>query len=231
MKHGYWLAKGIFDHDEIDEILNNINVIFSQFWSPETGDEAIMNLFREDFNAFLGCAHLCRKLPLVYGLAASLNQTLIDHCGIRFPVLNTKPLMSFSSRHTAQKEEHWKVGPHQDWASNLGSTNGVTAWIPLQDVDNELGPLEVVPDSHLLGPLEHEGTPPVIKGRVAEDFFNYVPVPMEVGDVLFFRTMLIHRSGENITEDRIRKSLHFRYNDALEQSFIDRKYPMNRTGD
>ena len=234
MENGYYLAKNIFDHDKIAIIRNEMETIFENFSSDAIcgcADPFLMELFKIDFEAFIGCAQLCQKLCSVYSLAGSLFRPLMDHCEMDFPVLNTKPLVSFSSKHTAKSEAYWKVGPHQDWPSNLGSRNGVTCWIPLQDVDRDLGQLEVVPDSHLFGPLEHKGTPPIIHGRPAEKYFNYVPVPMEVGDALFFHTMLVHRSGENITEDRIRWSMHFRYNDASERSFIKRKYPKNRTGD
>ncbi len=50
---------------------------------------------------------------------------------------------------------------------------------------------------------------------------------MEQGDALFMNSFLVHRSGTNVT-DRIRLSMHFRYNDASESTFISRKYPRHR---
>ena len=47
---------------------------------------------------------------------------------------------------------------------------------------------------------------------------------MEQGDVIFFSSFLIHRSGTNETE-HIRWSTHFRYNDLDEKSFVERGYP------
>jgi len=233
MENGYYLVKQLFRPDDISQIQNQMEIIFENFF--DTGicgwsDPFLMELFQEDYEAFIGCAHLCQKLPSVFALAGSktIYDILIDECRLDFPVLNTKPLVSFSSRHTAKSEAYWKVGPHQDWPSNLGSTNGVTCWIPLQNVDADLGPLEVVPNSHIHGPLPHKGTPPLLE----EDFgFKFLPIPMEIGDALFFNTMLVHRSGENKTENRIRWSMHFRYNDASEEDFIKRKYQRNRTND
>jgi len=40
----------------------------------------------------------------------------------------------------------------------------------------------------------------------------------------FFSTLLVHRSGNNVTES-IRWSCHFRYNNLLDKSFIQRGYP------
>lgn len=225
METGYCLEKNLIDKSEILDIRHKIQSIFKNL---ECGSEPdMMRLFRDDFDAFIGCASLCQKLPEIYKLAGSLNDA-VCRSGIDFPVLNTKPILAFSSKHTAKSEAYYRLGAHQDWASNLGSTNGVTCWIPLQDVDDDLGPLEVVPNSHLLGPLEHSGTPPLLVDNTG---LNFISVPMALGDALFFNTMLVHRSGHNVTDDRIRISLHFRFNDANEPTFIQRKYPRNRTGD
>jgi phytanoyl-CoA hydroxylase len=53
---------------------------------------------------------------------------------------------------------------------------------------------------------------------------DFVAVEVEQGDVLFFSSFLVHRSGTNVTES-IRWSCHFRYNNLAEETFIDRGYP------
>lgn len=229
MESGYQLIKNLIEKDEIFNIRSRMQDVFRNFNCH--CDKDIMCLFKNDFDAFIGCANVCQKLPEIYKLAGSLNATL-NHLGISFPALNTKPLVSFSSKNTAKNESYYKIGPHQDWASNLGSKNGLTCWIPLQDLDESLGPLELCPNSHNLGLLKHTNTtPPIIADLELASTLEYVPVLMNVGDALFFNTMLIHRSGNNITEDRIRWSIHFRYNDVNEKYFIERKYPKNITGD
>src|ERR1043166_965013 len=101
--------------------------------------------------------------------------------------------------------------PKRDWSSDVCSS------------DLDLGALEIVPKSHVLGLLESvendwyrtvEGT--------ADD--KYVSVEVKAGDALFFSAFLLHRSGNNIT-DSVRWSCHFRYNDLAEPTFIERKYP------
>lgn len=225
MENGYVLENKLDITHDIMMIRYGIMAIFSNFDCHSDTD--IMNLFKYDFEAFIGCANLCQKMPAVYKLAGSLNK-LLQSNGIEFPVLNTKPIIAFSSKNTAKTEHYHKLGAHQDWHSNLGSINGITCWIPLQDIDDDIGPLEVVCDSHKFGPLEHTGTPPLL---VDNDGFEYTPIPMKLGEVLLFNTMLIHRSGENRTHDKIRMSLHLRYSDANEPTFITRKYPRNRTSD
>jgi ectoine hydroxylase-related dioxygenase (phytanoyl-CoA dioxygenase family) len=86
-----------------------------------------------------------------------------------------------------------------------------------------LGALEVVPGSHKLGLL----TTDVVNsfGKV-ERFTNddFIPVEAVEGDVLFFSSFLVHRSGVNNT-DSIRWSCHFRYNNLDEPTFVERGYP------
>jgi phytanoyl-CoA hydroxylase len=229
MDRGYCLVEGLFSRCEMESIRNDMNSIFAVFsGGKKVDDKFLMDLFKNDFDAFVGCANLCQKLPCVYRLAGSEKiRQVLRGFDLGLPTLNTKPLVSFSSKHTAKSEAYWKVAGHQDYPSNLGSMNGVTLWMPLQDMDSNIGPLEIVPDSDKLGILPHHGIPPVL----IEDNFEYISVPMRLGDALFFDTKTIHRSGNNKTEDKIRWSMHFRFNDALEPSFIERKYPKNRTND
>lgn len=229
MDNGYCLIEGLFSRYEIESIRNDMNSIFAVFsGGKKVNDKFLMELFKNDFDAFVGCANLCQKLPSVYRLAGSEKiRQVLRGFGLGLPTLNTKPLVSFSSKHTAKTEAYWKIAGHQDYPSNLGSLNGVTLWMPLQDTDPIIGPLEIVPNSDKLGILPHVGIPPAL----VEDNFEYTSISMNLGDALFFDTKTIHRSGNNITEDKIRWSMHFRYNDALEPSFIERKFPKNRTND
>jgi ectoine hydroxylase-related dioxygenase (phytanoyl-CoA dioxygenase family) len=104
-----------------------------------------------------------------------------------------------------------------------GSLNAMIIWVPLLDIGKELGALEIVPRSHLLGLLESVENDwyRTIKDAADE---QYVSVEATAGDALFFSAFLLHRSGNNTT-DAIRWSCHFRYNDLSERTFIDRKYP------
>jgi len=229
MEAGYRLEKKFFSHKKIKLIKNDMEKIFSHFDS-ESGDvdKKIIRIFEKNFDAFIGCSHLCQKLPSVYALASdSRIIKYLKKIGLSFPVMNTKPLVSFSSKKTSKSEFYWKVPAHQDFASNLGSDNGVTCWIPLVNINHKLGPLEIAPYSQNYGLLEHHGTPPIL---INSDF-KFVSMPMNIGDVLFFNTKTVHKSGVNLTDDEIRWSLHFRYNDADDVSFVEKNYPRNRTND
>jgi ectoine hydroxylase-related dioxygenase (phytanoyl-CoA dioxygenase family) len=70
-------------------------------------------------------------------------------------------------------------------------------------------------------------TSSVVEGFGMVDRFkdgDFISVEMGVGDVIFFSSYLVHRSGNNST-DSIRWSANFRYNDVDDVCFIARKFP------
>jgi ectoine hydroxylase-related dioxygenase (phytanoyl-CoA dioxygenase family) len=104
-----------------------------------------------------------------------------------------------------------------------GSEDAIVVWFPLTNVTRELGALEVVPGSHTRGLL----TSRFLEGFGLVDCYedkDFVSVPLGMGDALFFNSYLVHRSGNNVT-DNIRWSCHFRYNNLDDTTFINKKYP------
>ena len=188
-------------------------------------DKDIICLFKEDISKFLGWTNICQNLLSVHRFANSKKiENLLISKGLRRPVLNTRPLLSLSCKSIAKHESYWKVPEHQDWPSTRGSLNGVTIWTPLISLSNSLGPLEILKYSHLEGLLNHDsdGLVPVIDSEILSKF---VSKKMKIGDVLIFNYFTVHRSGTNLHDNKIRWSLHFRYDDATEKTFIERKYP------
>jgi hypothetical protein len=223
---GYHVGRNLINPEVIEDVRQEIIDVFSFYAKIKINDQAIMELFSKDFEGFHGCAQVCQNLISLNNLGCSecITETLKE-LGIRHPTINTRPLVSFSSAKTAKNSSYWKTPPHQDWPSCQGSINGMTVWVPLVNIDSPIGPLEVIPRSHLFGYLEHGDKDVPFLTDVQQS--EFLPIPMQVGDVLFFNTFTIHRSGENVT-DKIRLTTHFRYNDAREPTFIERKYPHHR---
>lgn len=223
---GFVLIRNAFDKEDICKILNDIEQIFQTYEPSKLHlNDHIKNVFANDFDGFIGCANSCQYLPSLFSLASSPKMIeILNSLGLNLPVINTRPLLSFSSKNTSKNENYWKIPAHQDWPSMQGSLNGITCWIPLIDVTNEMGALEICPKSHLFGKIAHldNGVPFI------EDFTGtFESFPIGVGDALFFNVFTVHRSGNNIT-DKIRISAHFRYDDCNEKTFIERKFPRHR---
>lgn len=132
------------------------------------------------------------------------------------------------------EEDKYSFDWHQDYPYNLLSQNAVTAWIPLSDVESEMGPLLVVPGSHRKM-LEVTIREPHFRpgagggGRALELQGIHVStlesqaqeVSAKAGDVLFFHTFLLHRSGQNRSQ-RSRWTANPRYGDMLDASMVSR---------
>jgi ectoine hydroxylase-related dioxygenase (phytanoyl-CoA dioxygenase family) len=106
--------------------------------------------------------------------------------------------------------------PHQD-AAYLAQSDGVwTAWLPVEPCPRSLGPLAILPGSHTRGLLAHA---PVIRGGplVGLDIPDDAPwraSDLETGDVIFFSSLTVHKALPNVTPDRLRVSIDYRYRGA-----------------
>jgi ectoine hydroxylase-related dioxygenase (phytanoyl-CoA dioxygenase family) len=187
-------------------------------------EQQLYDYVRRDLAGFSNCGKQIQHLISLHRLSLDERiESVLKELGLEFPNICTRPVLFFNSRHLATKEVYWRVFAHQDWRSMQGSLNAIVVWLPLGDINRELGALEVVPGSHTLGLVTTE----VVErfGKV-DDFAesDFQAVEVEQGDALFFSAFLVHRSGTNSTES-IRWSCHFRYNDLAETTFIDRGYP------
>lgn len=106
---------------------------------------------------------------------------------------------------------------HQDAAGLLPEADGtpvLTTWIPLVDVDVEMGPVEVYPGMHRGGILPHVHRPGrgLMIADEARPEVEAVKIPMAKGGVLLMHGRTPHRSGHNHTQ-LVRRSLDLRWND------------------
>lgn len=90
---------------------------------------------------------------------------------------------------------------HQDNYYVRGNTSIVTAWIPMQDTTFVHGCLQLMPESHRLGPVPHN-VELLGKRHLPTGIFEREVrfVEMQKGDVLFFHSCLLHSSGMNFSE-------------------------------
>jgi len=187
-------------------------------------ESGMARYFSEDLSGFINCGKTCQHLISLHQL--SLQETLVAQLiklGVERPNICTRPVLYFNSRRLAKSEVYYKSPPHQDWRSMQGSLNAIVVWVPLMEISQALGALEIIPGSHLWGLLESREDEWYrrIEG-IGDD--QYQSVEMNAGDALFFSAFLVHRSGNNVT-DSIRWSCHFRYNDLEEPTFVSRGYP------
>jgi len=230
-KNGYLLIKNFFDANTIlnikEEAVFYFENQFKKYNLQGSVEEKMFELFNLDFETFTNCGkHIQQGSIALHSLC--VNQKLIHllkDIGIKSPSIATRPVLFFNNQKLAKQKIYYKTPQHQDWNSIRGSSDSVVIWIPLMNVNKEDGALRVVPESHNKGSLMSE----IVGGFGCVSQYNnkdFIDIPMQIGDILIFSTFLVHESGE-ITNNNIRWSCSFRYNNLLDDDFIDRKYEFN----
>jgi len=225
-KDGYIIVKNFFDKTELDSIRSDAETIF-KFQLKKMGldysNESLFTLFKENTDTFKNCGKHIQHLITLHRLSLNKVITLkLWELGMEFPTICTRPVLYFNHPKLAEKEMYHKYPAHQDWPSMQGSSDAIVLWVPLVDIDKDLGSLEVIPGSHLDGDISKSFSDGF--AWVDGNDNDFVKVELKKGDALFFNSFLVHKSGNNITDD-IRWSCHFRYNNMADSDFIDRKYP------
>jgi ectoine hydroxylase-related dioxygenase (phytanoyl-CoA dioxygenase family) len=102
---------------------------------------------------------------------------------------------------------------HQDFIHIKGAADTYTCWFPLGDCPPELGGLAIMAGSHPEGVLPHV---PALgaggKGIETEPLpYHWVASPLRTGDALLFHSHTVHKGLDNVSADRLRVSVDFRY--------------------
>ena len=234
-KYGFLIIRNLFDKEQIQNITNQaqniyktqmmkLNLISSLNINNQEFEDNIKILFKNNFDTFLNCGKQCQHIIDLWKL--SLDDKIINiikFLGIKNPNISTRPVLFSNSKYISKTDMNHTVPPHQDWASMQGSINSIVCWIPLVDINQNLGSIALVPASPKLGLLSNEKKDSFgLVDNFNDDDFKSCDVKQ--GDAIFFSSFLVHKSGDNITSN-IRWSTHFRYNDLDEKTFVENGYP------
>ena len=110
------------------------------------------------------------------------------------------------------KLEH-TTPPHQDFILVQGTPEVWTTWIPLGPCPVELGGLAVLRGSHDRGilPVHQAMGAGGLRVKSACLDGDWITGPFETGDTLFFHSKTVHQGLPNISGNRIRLSVDYRY--------------------
>lgn len=232
---GFVCIRNLLNVAAIDEIRSDAQSVFRLMLRKNgiverAGEDGFANalyeLFKVNHNDFVGAARAAQHIISMQRFVVSEQiSELLRAFGLSVPIVCVKPLIFFNSRYLSKIEGHYKTPPHQDWRSMQGSLNSVVIWIPLVDIDVSLGAIEFIPGSHLRGLAQTEKDQWFRRISATEAPSDaFVPVEVQAGDLVVFSAFTVHRSGNNVTR-AIRWSIHARYNDAAESTFIYRGMP------
>ncbi len=119
------------------------------------------------------------------------------------------------------KATHFATPPHQDFPLIQGAAETYTGWFPLMDCPQKLGGLTVLKGSHKRGLYKvHDAQGAGGMGISTEKLsYEWVASDYEVGDLLLFHSHTVHKALPNVTENRIRISVDYRYS-AISQPVV-----------
>lgn len=101
--------------------------------------------------------------------------------------------------------------PHQDHHYLPGTCRGWTAWVPLGDCPRALGPIAVLPGSHLGGPRRHVGESEIKQVAELDPAEAWASGDLALGDVVFIHCLTLHRALPNRSEGHLRLSADYRF--------------------
>lgn len=208
-ENGYLLVKGVFNHDEVQEMREGIDGILQKAAAAKLDRNAA---WQGDYMP----AEELKKLVLkgfhdIHYHHASFTQA-IAHANMRAvltQIIGPNVQLHHSKMLVKPPEKGAAFPMHQDYPYFPHEKHTMlAASVHLDDADQENGCLHVIPKSHKSGPIQHIGTHflnqkeyPVSEG---------VPCPAKAGDVLFFNYLTIHGSEAN-RSNRIRRNILFQY--------------------
>jgi hypothetical protein len=130
-------------------------------------------------------------------------------------------------RITFPQSFHNTTPPHQDCFYIKGTPDTYTCWIPAGDCPAELGGLAVMPKTNQLAsminhePMVGTGGHGIPHEKCAELGEAWRTTDFQIGDLLLFHGLTVHKALDNRAEDRMRVSLEYRYQrkrDAIDPS-------------
>lgn len=227
-KNGYIILRNFYSEHELTKIKEEINnlgkFIFGYFDMDAENlelDQIKRSLFYKGLRYLTSLSHiscdekninLCQKLGLVF-------PAIMNACNIRMDTPDNKNLFQW----------------HQDTTYLLGSLNALTFWIPLCKVDKINGTIELIPNTHNKGFYKFTKNEKAIDNHKyylspsdasleKEPTQNIINVEANIGDLVIFNQMLLHRSTPNYS-NKIRWSIQLRYSDLMNQKFFADGYP------
>jgi hypothetical protein len=244
-EHGCFLARSLFDPAEFAGTQENVralvDAIFHQLGrtrSPEADgrsrfDDGVCELARIDRRLVGQLFDAGRRLLPVHQLSVDPRLISISKALMATDVISASDIKAL--RIDLPNEEKYLFDWHQDYPYVMDSLDAVVFWIPLQDVDESNGWLTVAAGSHkagmqklrLIDPDNAANNKQKMMQIAAADAHRDYPnlsLPVKLGDVLVFSTLLLHASGHN-RSTRPRFTMQIRFGNYLHPVAVAKGWP------
>jgi len=163
-------------------------------------DTGLIEIFRKGGNLRKVLYGTIQGLPSVRVLAEKADEKLRAS-----GLLNVRkialPSILTNLRIDLPNEDQFLLPMHQDYAG-MRSHNAVRLWLPLRDVDAEVGTMYIVRGSHAQGYLPHDLSDPAAPYVRDSDFDPQARelVELAAGNGVFFDMFMLHQSVPNVSQ-------------------------------
>lgn len=122
---------------------------------------------------------------------------------------------------------HFTTPAHQDYPLIQGTPDTFTAWIPLCDCPEELGPLAMLAGSNHFGalPVHSASGPGGLTVQTDLSGCVWQGQAMNAGDALIFHSLTVHAARPNVSADTLRVSADYRYQGVSQPIVADSLEP------
>lgn len=235
-QEGFFVFKGLLSPASVETVIAEIRQVFADqlrllgidanaenLSCPQT----MKRLFDLDVKRYLAAASVLARLS---GVARLLHGEAIwealRRLGCRRASIPSHPVTHLMSPDLQIPDGYYGLEAHQDWPSLQGSLDAMVVWVPLVDIDAGMNPLELIPRSHLRGPLEATvGQNESVIAPSAINEADFVPLEVKAGDVAVFSCFTVHRSSKVGRAGAVRLACSTRYENLDEPTYAERGYP------
>ena len=188
--------------------------------------ENLITLHDFDQRLYLSTLKIFGTLRSLY--STFLSPAIVQTCkelGVVLPFLHTQPIFHLLSQKLKITGGYFGFDAHQDWSGLQTSLNSLVVWLPFHTINSSCFPLEIIPGSHVQGLCP--GREVNNDYKIDEQYLAANPferVNIAEGDAVIMSPFLVHRTGLSET-DRLRIAASWKFEDALEPTFIARNLP------
>lgn len=196
-ENGYFLLPELFTSDEICTITESLDQLLRQkgidspWCSPQTTGALANKQTQTNLYDDLQKDNTRINVALQSQKFRRLACALFDH-----PILYSKAPFRIDAPMNLSEMTLW----HQDHYYVKGNTQTLTIYTPLRDLDYLSGSLSLSPESHLLGPLDHNIGWGKKRYPCIAPSLKHITLSMPKGSALIFSSLLLHSTNPNYSD-------------------------------
>lgn len=230
--NGFVVVKNAFSKDEINNCTNELIEICKKINNDNDNTDletSLKKIFKKNSDLYIQTMRTFSKSMTLQSLFVKDEiKQILSALEISIPIQSTQPVTHITSKELLLDKKKIGIEAHQDWPSIQGSLDSLIVWVPFTKIDQDHYPIQILPCSHLKGlrrsTIKEDGS---IIALTKKENNNILDVVCEQGDVVIFSTFTIHRTKfyDDEKNGKFRFSVSSRFDNAIEETFINRKFP------